>query len=53
MEVFALIWPFILMLFIYLPFLAFYIYLMVLIVKLARRGIRALDIYLDEKERRV
>ncbi|WP_155986052.1 hypothetical protein [Paenibacillus gorillae] len=50
--VFVFIWPFILLGLIYIPILALGIYMSVLFIKLARRGIAALDIYLAEKGRR-
>jgi hypothetical protein len=35
----------------YIGFIGFIIYCLVLFVKLARRGIKALDIYIDEKNK--
>ncbi|MFF2092507.1 hypothetical protein [Paenibacillus sp. NPDC058174] len=49
---FVVLWPIILMGLIYIPILALGIYMSVLFIKLARRGIAALDIYLAEKGRR-
>ncbi|MBN2259651.1 MAG: hypothetical protein JW702_03865 [Clostridiales bacterium] len=37
--------------FLFLAYLVFIIYFLILIVKLARRGIVALDYYIDEKRR--
>ncbi|GGG85351.1 hypothetical protein [Paenibacillus radicis (ex Gao et al. 2016)] len=48
----VVLWPIILMGLIYIPILALGIYMSVLFIKLARRGIAALDIYLAEKGRR-
>jgi hypothetical protein len=34
------------------PFVGLTIYMYILIIKLARRGIKALDLYIDDKTRR-
>lgn len=50
MNMLSMIFPFLLLL-VYIPIIALSIYIGILFIKLARRGIRALDIYLDEKGR--
>lgn len=49
MNVVAVLIPFLV---IYLPLLGASIYAFILFVKLARRGIKALDIYLEEKSQK-
>jgi len=49
MDVLFTMFPILLLLLVWIPLLALFIYMSVLFIKLARRGIMALDIYLAEK----